>query len=109
MNGYADLLAAGILRAMDQPLVLERGALRVEVKPDPLRIHIRRDGRRLIRALRVWVAEMEVRDRFIHFTEGVVAKEDLGQREYAMTVRRRRRESARSSWALSSRAAVARR
>lgn len=71
---------------MEEPLALERGALRVEVKPDPLRIHVRRDGKRLIRSLRVWAAETEVRDRFIHFTEGVVAKEDLSRREYPAAV-----------------------
>jgi alpha-glucosidase (family GH31 glycosyl hydrolase) len=72
---------------MDEPLVVERGAVRVEVKPNPLRIHIRRDGRRLIRALRIHVAETEIQDRFIHFTEGVVAKEEHKPREYAAAVR----------------------
>lgn len=60
--------------------------MRVEVLPNPLRIHIRRDGRRLIRGLRVWAAEVEVQDRFIHFTEGVVPKETLGRREHTFEI-----------------------
>ena len=37
-------------------LVLERGALRVEIDQHPFAIHVRRDGRRLIRGLGVWAA-----------------------------------------------------
>ena len=56
-------------------LVLERGALRVEICRHPFGVHVRRDGRRLIRGLGEWVAEGEVHDQFIQFTEGVVARE----------------------------------
>ena len=51
--------------------VLEHGALRVEIGLAPLRIHVRRAGRRLLRALTVWACEGEVRDRFVQVTEGV--------------------------------------
>jgi len=68
--------------------VLEQAALRVEVALAPLRIHVRRDGRRLLRALTVWACEGEVRDRFVQVTEGVIADERLGfpERAVAATV-----------------------
>ncbi|MEO6462667.1 MAG: TIM-barrel domain-containing protein, partial [Candidatus Eisenbacteria bacterium] len=59
-------------------LVLERGALRVEISLRPLRIDVRRGGRRLVRGLGVWAIEGEICDLFIQFTEGVVAREELG-------------------------------
>ena len=68
--------------------VLERGPLRVEISLAPLRIHVRRAGRRLLRALTVWACEGEVRDRFVQVTEGVIADERLGfpERAVAATV-----------------------
>jgi alpha-glucosidase (family GH31 glycosyl hydrolase) len=59
-------------------LVLERGPLRVEISLRPLRIDVRRGGRRLVRGLGVWAIEGEIHDQFIQFTEGVVAREELG-------------------------------
>jgi alpha-glucosidase (family GH31 glycosyl hydrolase) len=61
---------------MSDPLVLERGPLRVTVGLDPLAIEIRR-GRRLIRELRLWAAGGEARDQFVQLTEGVLAAEEL--------------------------------
>jgi alpha-glucosidase (family GH31 glycosyl hydrolase) len=58
-------------------LVFERGHLSVEIALHPFSVHVRRDGRRLIRGLQVWVAEGEIDDLFIQFTEGVVAREAL--------------------------------
>src|SRR5258705_10914971 len=68
--------------------VLERGPLRVEIALAPLRIDVRRAGRRLLRALTVWACEGEVRDRFVQVTEGVIADERLGfpERAVAATV-----------------------
>jgi alpha-glucosidase (family GH31 glycosyl hydrolase) len=66
---------------VDSVLLLERGLLRVEVKLSPLRLHVRRDGRRLVRALRVWCCEGTVEDRFITVTEGVVGQERRGTAE----------------------------
>ncbi|HWI21505.1 MAG TPA: TIM-barrel domain-containing protein [Baekduia sp.] len=87
---------------MDAQLVLERGGVRAEIKTDPLRIDLRRDDRRLVRSMQFWVAECEVLDRFIHFTEGVVAKEELGTRERPVSVAilKRSRSSARLSLVL---------
>jgi alpha-glucosidase (family GH31 glycosyl hydrolase) len=56
--------------------VLEAGRVRVEVSARPFAFTIRRDGRSLLRAGGAWVADGEVRDRFIQFTEGVMAHED---------------------------------
>ena len=58
--------------------VLAHGGLRIEIGLAPLRIHVRRAGRRLLRALTVWACEGEVRDRFVQVTEGVIADERLG-------------------------------
>ena len=68
--------------------VVERGSLRIEIGLAPLRIHVRRAGRRLLRALTVWACEGEVRDRFVQVTEGVIADERLGfpERVVAATV-----------------------
>ncbi len=59
-------------------LVLDRGALRVEIAQHPFAVHVRRDGRRLIRGLDLWAVDGEICDQFIQFTEGVIAKEELG-------------------------------
>ena len=64
-------------------LVLERGPLRVEIALRPFELTVRRAGRRLVRSLGAWVAEGIVHDHFIHFTEGVVAREELAPVERA--------------------------
>ena len=64
-------------------LVLERGPLRVEIALRPFELTVRRAGRRLVRSLGAWVAEGTVHDHFIHFTEGVVAREELAPVERA--------------------------
>jgi alpha-glucosidase (family GH31 glycosyl hydrolase) len=58
-------------------LVLERGALQVQITQTPFAVHVRRDGRRLLRGLGLWGAEGEIGDQFIQFTEGVIASEEL--------------------------------
>jgi alpha-glucosidase (family GH31 glycosyl hydrolase) len=65
------------------PVVLERGAIRVELALDPFGLTIRRAGRRLIRSGSLWVADGTVHDHFIQFTEGVVAREELAPVERA--------------------------
>ena len=69
-------------------LVLERGPLRVEIAQHPFCIHVRRDGRRLVRALGLFAVEGEIEDQFIQFTEGVIAAEqlDLPERVVAVSV-----------------------
>jgi alpha-glucosidase (family GH31 glycosyl hydrolase) len=66
-------------------IVLERGRLRVEIAQHPFCVHVRRDGRRLIRGLGVWAADGAIEDQFIQLTEGVMAKEDLGLPERVVT------------------------
>src|ERR1700761_8539604 len=56
--------------------VLHAGRLTVELPPRPFSFTIRRDGRSLLKHAGAWVADGTVRDRFIQFTEGVVAAED---------------------------------
>ncbi len=71
-----------ILLSAEQ-VVLERGALRVEVALRPFSFTVRRSGRRLLRAGGVWVADGIVQDHFVQFTEGVVAGEELTPSEPA--------------------------
>jgi alpha-glucosidase (family GH31 glycosyl hydrolase) len=61
---------------MSEPVVLERGRVRVTVRLDPFAVEVRRD-RRLIRSLGLWAAAGESRDQFIQLTEGVIAAEEL--------------------------------
>ena len=42
----------------------------------PFAFTIRRDGRRLLRAGGAWLADGEIRDQFVQFTEGVIADEE---------------------------------
>jgi alpha-glucosidase (family GH31 glycosyl hydrolase) len=65
---------------MSEPLILERGRLRVTVSLDPFAIEVRR-GRRLIRGMGLWAAAGEARDQFIQPTEGVIAAEELERPE----------------------------
>ena len=67
----------------DQPLVLERGLLRVEITSRPFAFTIRRAGRRLVRNAGAWVAEGAIRDQFVQLTEGVIAAEELSPLEPA--------------------------
>jgi alpha-D-xyloside xylohydrolase len=57
--------------------ILERGPLRLEFSLRPFAFTLSRSGRILLRTGDVWAADGEVQDRFIRFTEGVVAHEDL--------------------------------
>ncbi len=76
-------MPATVAAARDR-VVLTRGELELEVGLRPLRIHLRRDGRRLLRGLHVWACTGEVRDRFLPLTEGVVADERTGFPERAV-------------------------
>src|SRR5919201_5594012 len=64
--------------------MLTRGPLRVEIGLEPLRVDVRRAGRRLVRGLTAWACEGEVLDRFVQLTEGVMAREALGFAERAV-------------------------
>ena len=67
----------------EQLLVLERGALRVEVQLRPFSLTLRRGPRRLLRNAGVWVAQGSVHDAFVQLTEGVIASEQLALPERA--------------------------
>jgi alpha-glucosidase (family GH31 glycosyl hydrolase) len=60
--------------------------LRVDVEADPPRLTLWRGDRRLLGALTVWACEGEVRDRYVPFTEGVIADEALGPPERVAAV-----------------------
>src|SRR5581483_4613611 len=64
-------------------VVLERGALRVEISLRPFAFTVRRAGRRLLRSAGAWVADGIVMDNFVQYTEGVLAAEDLSPPEPA--------------------------
>ena len=80
---------------MDRPIVLERGAVSAEVRLDPLRVDVRRDGRRLLRSARAFAVATAVQDRFVQVTEGVIAHEEHGPREYVATAEVRTRTASR--------------
>jgi alpha-glucosidase (family GH31 glycosyl hydrolase) len=67
-------------------LVLERGPLRVELTYHPFSIHVRRDGRRLIRSLGLFGVDGTIEDMFIQLTEGVIAREALDLPERVVEV-----------------------
>jgi alpha-glucosidase (family GH31 glycosyl hydrolase) len=64
-----------------EQVVLERGAVSVEVTLRPFAFTIRRGGRRLVRAGGVWVAEGEVHDLFVQLTEGIITREERSPKE----------------------------
>jgi alpha-glucosidase (family GH31 glycosyl hydrolase) len=74
-------------------LLLEAGALRVELSLRPFALTVRRNGRRLLRNGGLWVVDGTVHDLFIHLTEGVVALEALGLPERATSCSVARRTS----------------
>jgi alpha-glucosidase (family GH31 glycosyl hydrolase) len=70
--------------AKPDAIELERDKLRVQITMRPFSFTIRRDGRSLVRAAGVWVAEGTVRDQFIQLTEGVIAHEDCAPAERSL-------------------------
>jgi alpha-glucosidase (family GH31 glycosyl hydrolase) len=80
---FSENLGEMTISASDQA-VLVRGSLRVEVALRPFSITVRRAGRRLLRAAGAWVADGEIHDLFVRFTEGVVAREEISLVERAL-------------------------
>ena len=64
------------IAAQSDSALLDAGRLRVEVSLRPFAFTIRRNGRRLLRGGGAWLADGEVRDQFVQFTEGVIAHEE---------------------------------
>jgi alpha-glucosidase (family GH31 glycosyl hydrolase) len=60
-----------------RPILLERGAVAVEIGLRPLRISVRRGGVPVLQQIGLWAADGVVEDRFIQLTEGVIARERL--------------------------------
>jgi alpha-glucosidase (family GH31 glycosyl hydrolase) len=56
----------------------ERAGLVVDVSLEPFALTVRRAGRRLVGPVGVRVRDVEVRDQFVQWTEGVMADEALG-------------------------------
>ena len=70
--------------AKPDAIELERDKLRVQITMRPFSFTIRRDGRSLLPAVGVWVAEGTVQDQFIQLTEGVIAHEDCAPAERSL-------------------------
>ncbi|MGA2014071.1 MAG: TIM-barrel domain-containing protein, partial [Solirubrobacteraceae bacterium] len=51
-------------------------SLRLEIALRPFSFSVRRDGHTLVRAAGAWVADGAIRDQFLQFTEGVLAREE---------------------------------
>ena len=68
----------------DEQVLLEHGALRVELVLRPFSLTVRRNGKRLLRSCGLWVADGTVNDHFVQFTEGVLAAEELSPTERAV-------------------------
>jgi alpha-glucosidase (family GH31 glycosyl hydrolase) len=65
-------------------VVLETSAVRVEVTLRPFAFVVRRAGRSLLRAGGAWAVDGEIRDQFLQFTEGVLAREERAPIERAV-------------------------
>jgi alpha-glucosidase (family GH31 glycosyl hydrolase) len=71
------------ISAGTEEVVLEHGLVRVELGLRPFAFTVRRAGRRVLRAGGLWVADGEIHDHFVQFTEGVVAREERAPSERA--------------------------
>ncbi len=58
--------------------------MRLELILRPFSLTLRRGGRRLLRSGGLWVADGEIRDHFVRFTEGVLANEERSTPERAL-------------------------
>jgi alpha-glucosidase (family GH31 glycosyl hydrolase) len=64
-----------------RPVLLERGALTVELSLRPLSLTVRRVGAPVIERLGAWCADGLVQDRYVQLTEGVIPLERLEPRD----------------------------
>jgi alpha-glucosidase (family GH31 glycosyl hydrolase) len=71
----------GSIPATQDALLLESGALRFELTPHPFGFALWRGRSRLLAAGDLWIADCQARDHFIPLTEGVLANEELGDRQ----------------------------
>jgi alpha-glucosidase (family GH31 glycosyl hydrolase) len=84
--------SATSLSAAPEGVVLTHGRLRLEITLWPFSFTVRRAGRRLMRAGGAWVADGEIQDQFIQFTEGVLALEQRSPEERGLHARVLRRD-----------------
>jgi len=73
------------IRSGGDRIIVERGQNSTEIVLRPFSLTLRRANRRLLREAGLWVADGRVQDVFIHLTEGVIAHEDLGPLDRAIT------------------------
>ncbi len=55
--------------------------LTIDLQQTPFSMTVHRAGRTILRQLTAWVAEGEIKDRYIQLTEGVIPQEQLAPRE----------------------------
>jgi hypothetical protein len=75
--------AEGVFRGRGgtEPLRLSRGALELELSPEPFGLRLLRAGVPLIEAAAPWAAAGTPHDRFIQLTEGLIPEEEAEPRE----------------------------
>ena len=71
------IVVSATVRPETRPVLLERGALTVEVSLRPVSVTVRRAGAPVIERLGAWCADGLVADRFVQLTEGVIPRERL--------------------------------
>ncbi len=67
-------------------LTLSRGAVRVEVRVDPVSIVILREDRELVGPVALWTQPGTGHDALVNLTEGVIPNEERGEREPVRTI-----------------------
>jgi hypothetical protein len=75
---------ATTVSAHGDQVLLEHGELRLELSLRPFSVTLRRGRRRLLSSCGLWVADGEIRDHFVRFTEGVLASEQRSPPERAL-------------------------
>lgn len=83
--GESGWVAATVVSAVADTVLLDRAGLHVCVCLRPFAITVRRGRRDLLRDAGVWVAAGTVHDQFISLTEGVIAREELDFAERVIT------------------------
>src|SRR4051812_31149956 len=60
--------------------------LTIDLQQTPFSLTVRRGRRTVLRHVTAWVADGEIRDRYVQLTEGVIPHEELAPRERVSTV-----------------------
>jgi len=75
------------MAAIPPSLALADGPLTVEIGLEPFALTVRRRGEPIIERARLWAVDGVVEDRFVQLTEGVIARERVGERDPVERVR----------------------